>query len=132
MAQNGFQSFVARLLGSSSGPNQPLNVDGEGNLLVSSGGNSSALQVTAAAVIKATPGRLAKITVVAPGTTSGALTVNDCATTGAASAANQIVSIPFGSLTAGQVIALDWPCQVGIVVSAVPGGGSPQYSISFD
>src|SRR6185437_5142804 len=91
-----------------------LVVGNDGNLATQDGGSSSSLNVTAAKVIKATAGRLRRITVSDPGTTSGALTVNDCATTGAAAAANQIVSIPFGSLTAGQVINLDWPCAVGI------------------
>jgi hypothetical protein len=177
------------------------------------GGVSAALDVTAAGVIKAEPGICCLVCVTAPGTTSGAITINDSnalvtaqtitgitqaanavvtlSTGGAAnpfavgnsiafasvggmtqingvaglvtaiggvttawtvtttinssaftawssggtaasfSVANQIASIPFGSLTAGQVIALNWPCAAGILVSAVPGSGSPIYSISF-
>lgn len=91
----------------------------------------SKLNITAAVVVKAAPGRLCKIIVSAPGTTSGALTLNDCTTTGAAAAANQIISIPFANLTAGQVISLDIPCKNGIVVSAVPGGGSPVYAVAY-
>lgn len=92
----------------------------------------SKLNITAAVVVKATGGHLGKIVVSAPGTTSGALTLNDCATTGAAAAANQILSIPFADLTAGQVIDLSgFPFKTGLVVSAVPGGGSPVYSVSF-
>ena len=87
--------------------------------------------MTAAAVIKASPGVLHKIVVIAPGTTSGALTINDLAATSGGAAANQIISIAYGSLTAGQVITLDWPCATGIAVTAVPGGGSPQYAISY-
>lgn len=94
------------------------------------GGISRALNVTAATVIKANPGQVYRIFVSAPGTTSGALTINDAATVGAAAAANQIVSIPFGSLTAGQVITLECPCVNGIVVSAVP-GGSPVYAVTY-
>src|SRR6266481_1992237 len=41
------------------------------------GGTSRALSVTAAAVIKATPGTIYRICVSAPGTTGGALTIND-------------------------------------------------------
>lgn len=138
--------LTANVANSPSNVRVPLNVDGGGNLktvasqplyfgqanelLVQTGGLSSALNVTAAAVVKATPGKLAKIIVVIAPTTSGALTVNDAATTGAAATANQVLSIPFGSLTAGQVIDLEWPCGVGIVISAV-GGGTPQYSVSF-
>ena len=108
----------------------PLKTDGTQNLLVNGGGKSSALNVTAAAVIKATPGRLNKfIVVVAPGT-SGTLTFNDCATVGAAATANQIYSIAYTAATAGLVVTLDWPCLVGIVISAV-GGGTPQYSVSY-
>lgn len=116
------------------GPNgfTPLNVDTEGNLITTSGGTNTALNVTAAKVIKAAPGRIAKIVVTVPGTTSGALVINDCLTVAAAAAANQVVSIAFGSMSIGQVIALDFPCLTGIVVSAVPGAGSPIYSISYD
>ena len=76
------------------------------------GGASAARQVNAATVIKGAPGILVRIVVI----TAGSITVNDAATTGAASAANQIFS---GSVSAGQVIELDWPCGTGIVVSAV-------------
>lgn len=109
----------------------PLHVDAAGDLLTSPGGASAVYNVTAAAVIKASPGRLCKIVVIAPGTTSGALTINNLTTTTGGAAANEIISIAYGSLTAGQVITLDWPCSVGIAVTAVPGGGSPQYNISF-
>ena len=84
--------------------------------------------VAAPAVIKATPGRLAKITVqVAP--SAGNLIANDCATTGAAAIGNQILEVAFGALTEGQVITLDWPCNTGIVISSVGTGGV--YSVSY-
>jgi len=102
-----------------------------GDLVVTSGGQKSTLNVTAAAVIKATPGVLHKIIVIAPGTTSGSLVINDLAATSGSAAGNTILSVAFGSLTAGQVITLDWPCATGIAVTGVPGGGSPIYSISF-
>lgn len=95
------------------------------------GGTTSKLNITAAAVVKAGPGRLARIVVVAPGTTGGALTINDCLTVAAAAASNEILSIGFAGLTAGQVIDLEFPCLVGIVVSAVPSAGSPVFSISY-
>lgn len=106
-----------------------LAADANGALTVTDGGLKSVLDVTAAAVIKASPGRLAKIMIVAPGT-GGVLTINDCASVGAAATANEILTIAFGSLTVGQVIEFDWPCAVGIVVSAVPSGGS-QISVSY-
>lgn len=90
------------------------------------GGNATTLNITAAAVIKATPGTIYRIAVIAAGS-AGVLTLNDVATTGAAAAGNAIVSIPFGSLVG--VITLDWPCATGIVVSAVTTGGV--FSISF-
>lgn len=108
-----------------------LKLDTEGNLVISGGGTKSALNQTAAGVIKATPGRLAKIVIVAGGTSSGAFTFNDCATTGAAAAANEIFTVAEGAAV-GTVYSLDWPCLVGIVLSAVPGSGSPICSVSFD
>lgn len=108
-----------------------LKTDANGRLLtVNAAAESSALNVTAAAVIKATPGTLGKfIVVTAPGT-SGALTFNDCASVGAATTANEVYSIAYTAATAGLVVNIDFPCAVGIVVSAV-GGGTPQYSVSY-
>ena len=101
-------------------------------LLVSRGGATPKLNVTAAAVIKATPGRVGKIIVVAPGSTSGAFTLNDCATTGAATAANTVWTLAYNATAnvAGASFELDFPVAVGLVVSAVP-AGSPQLSISY-
>jgi hypothetical protein len=92
------------------------------------GGNRTTLNVTAAQVIKAAPATLYRITVIAPGT-SGALTVNDATSVGSATATNEILSVPFGSLVAGQVITLEWPANTGITVSAVPTGGA--FSVSY-
>jgi hypothetical protein len=109
----------------------PLSVDAEGTLLSSAGGLSSKLNLTAASVIKAAPGRIAKLIIVSGGTASdGAFTLNDCATIGAATAANEIISIAAGE-TAGTIIDLQWPCEVGIVLSAVPSAGSPILAMSF-
>jgi hypothetical protein len=101
--------------------------------MTTSGGLSSALNVTAATVIKASPGRLIRLVILTPGTTSGAWTFNDTTTVGGAAAANAIFSMAFGSTAnvAGAVIYLDFPCQNGIVLSAVPGGGSPVAAISY-
>lgn len=76
---------------------------------------SDTLNVTVPTVIKAAAGRLVSVSVVVAGTADG--TVNDCATTGAAAAANQ-----FGALPAFVgVNTFNWPCGTGIVV--VPGTG---------
>ena len=124
------QSPLAFTAVNPSGATQPGRLDKVNNLMVSAGGVSSALHLTAAGVIKATAGRLCKIVIVAGGTTSGSFTFNDCTTTGAATVNNTILSIPFGG-TAGTVYTVDWPCANGIVLSAVPGAGSPIVSVSF-
>ena len=97
------------------------------------GGTTPVYGVTAPAVIKAANGRLARIIIIAPGSTSGGWTFNDCATLAAANAANTIWTLAYnGALNvAGQVINLDWPFTTGLVVSAVPGGGSPLMNVSF-
>jgi hypothetical protein len=85
------------------------------------GGVSVAINLTSAQVVKATPGICAKISCIV----GGSLTLNDCTTTGAAAAANEIYS---GTLTAGQVVPLNWPCALGICVSQIT---SAQVSIAF-
>lgn len=49
------------------------------------------LNITAATVLKVGPGRLVKLVVITAG---AAGTVNDCATTGAAAAANELCALP--------------------------------------
>lgn len=79
--------------------------------------------IAAAANLLTGSGTLVSIIVVAPGS-AGSLTLNDCATTGAAAAGNQILSVAFGDLTAGQVITVFYPYKTGLTVSAVTTGGS--------
>jgi len=97
-------------------------------------GRASALNLTSAAVIKASPGRLRKLVIIAPGSGSGAFQFNDCLTTGTAAAANLVWSLPYNSSlnVAGAIIPVDLPFLVGIVLSAVPGAGSPICAVSFD
>lgn len=85
------------------------------------GGILAALQVTAAQVLSASSGILCNVVC----QVAGSITLNDCATTGSASIANQIWT---GSMTVGQVLPLYWPCSTGIVVSSVVTG---TFSISF-
>jgi hypothetical protein len=92
------------------------------------GGMYAALNITAAAVIKAGPGLCIRVVPVIVGS-GGALTINDVLTVGGAATANQIISIPNTSMTAGVPLFLEWPCGTGIVVSAVTTGG--QFSLSF-
>ena len=84
-------------------------------------GSSSALNLTAAQVVKAAPGILNKISCIV----AGSITINDLAVNSGAGAANEIWS---GSLTAGQVLELDWPCITGITVSSVT---SAQLCLAF-
>lgn len=93
------------------------------------GGNKSSLNISAAAVVKATNGIVFTITTSTAGT-AGDLVLNDVATVAGAAATNQIISIPFGTLTAGSVVTLKWPCATGITISAVPTGwvGAVSYS----
>ena len=86
-------------------------------------GTSNKYNITAATVVKATPGRLIRVSVVVAGSAAG--TANDCITTGAAAVGNQICSIP---ATAADVIILEWPCTTGIVI--VPGTGQT-LAVSF-
>lgn len=111
----------------------PQRLDSAGNLRTVSGGLSSSLNITAAAVVKASAGRVVRIVVIAPGSTSGAFTVNDCATVGAATASNVVWTLPYNGAAnvAGAVFTLDFPVANGLVVSAVPGGGSPILAISY-
>ena len=89
------------------------------------GGSQTKLNNTAANVVKASKGRVARVTIVAPGATSGAFTLNDTTTTGGAGAGNLIWTLPVASTlnVAGAVFDLDWPCTNGIVLSAVTLGG---------
>jgi hypothetical protein len=93
-------------------------------------GTKNALGVTAAAVIKAGAGRVSKISVLGVVGTGGALTINDCAAVADAAVGNQVFTTA-GTVAVGTVIALDFPCVTGIVVSAVPTGGTPRFAISY-
>jgi hypothetical protein len=131
MGQNPIASVL--YLKSPSGALIQAQGDANGFLLtLPGGGENSALNQTAAAAIKVGAGRLAKIVVIAPGSGSGALTLNDCATTGAATTANELFTLGFAGLSAGQIISLDIPFTIGLVISAVPGAGAPQYNVFYD
>ena len=101
---------------------------GTNSLMTTNGGNQQTYNVAAAAVIKTGAGRVAKI-IVQTAPSAGNLTVNDCATTGAAAIGNQIISLAFGNLTIGTQIFLDWPLDFGLVISSVGTGGV--YAVSY-
>jgi hypothetical protein len=123
MPQNPTGAYVAK---NSSNTLVPLNVDDSGNLRVATATEEapaqSRLNITVATVVKATPGTIIQLNVVVAGSTTG--TVNDCATTGAVAAANEIAVLPD---TVGTVVQ-NWPCTTGIVVT--PGTGQT-LSIAF-
>lgn len=97
-------------------------------------GINTALNLTAAQNIKVGTGRTISLFIIAPGTTSGAWTFNDCATTGAAAASNQVFSIPYNHAAnlAGNTFSVNFPFKVGITLSAVPGSGSPIATLVYD
>jgi hypothetical protein len=102
----------------------PTEVGYGGDLAVSPGGLDSVLNITAATLVKATPGRLAQISVLVVGTTVGS--ANDAATVAGAATANQIGVIPEAVTTSPLVF--NWPCTAGIVVT--PGTGQT-LAVSF-
>lgn len=75
------------------------------------GGNSSKLGVTAATVVKASPGTVYNVNVVVAGSAVGS--VNDCTTTGAVAASNQIATIPEA---VGNYAIGPFPAFAGIVI----------------
>ena len=108
-------------------PAPPIIVEPD-TVAVTVGGIHSALNLTSATVVKATPGRLGRLIIIGRGH-SGAFVLNDCATIDTATAGNTVLVIPHG-LVAGSVVAVDWPCAVGIVLSAVP-NGNPIIAVSY-
>ena len=82
---------------------------------VDASGAAVVYNVTAATVIKASPGRMVRVDVIVAGSSAGS--VNDCTTTAAAAVGNQLAVIP----NAVGPLLFDWPCKVGVVV--VPGTG---------
>jgi hypothetical protein len=125
MPQNALLAEIA----TKGGTRANLGVDAVGNTLVTSGGVSSALNQSAAGVIKASPGRLCKITIITAGTAGSSWQFNDCTTTTAAAAANVIFEAP-DTAAIGSVFTLDWPCAAGIVLSVVPTTGVCAVSFS--
>jgi hypothetical protein len=100
--------MTAPLANNGETPKVPLGVD---NIP----GAQTALNITAATVIQASPGRLARIHVIVAGSAVGS--ASDAAAVADVAAGNQIATIPN---TVG-VYDVDWPCLSGIVVT--PGTG---------
>lgn len=111
-------------------PQNPTNgTISVGSQIVANGLNSS-LNISAAKVIKVGAGRVVRISVLGVVGTGGAMTLNDCATTAAAATTNQIYT-SVGTIAVGSIITLDFPFATGLVVSAVPTGGTPLFAISY-
>ena len=85
------------------------------NRVISQTGTQATLNITAATVIKAAPGVIARFNVIVAGSAAGA--IHDCTTTGAAATANKIVVLPN---TVG-TYAVEFVTTNGITV--VPGTG---------
>lgn len=85
-------------------------------------GNATALDISAATVIKAAPGVAVMAQVITAGTTAG--TVNDTTATKSAAVTNQVAALP----NVVGAVPINMPCATGIVV--VPGSGQV-ISLSF-
>ena len=132
MAQSPWGSYVARKLLSTA--LAPLFLDGTSKgLVTAAGGTLSALNLGAATLIFAGPARACRISIIAPGSGSGAFILNDAASIAAATAANQVWSMAYNASAnvGGNVITLDFPVVNGLVLSAVPGAGTPLVAISY-
>ena len=98
-----------------------LAVDAAGTQILTTGGLSSALNLTAGQhVVKASAGRVCRLNVTTPGT-AGTLAVNDAAALDQANASNLVFSI--AGTAAELPDGLQFPCANGIVVT-VPTGGT--------
>jgi hypothetical protein len=115
------QNALSATIGVSSGKGAPTQIDATGNIMVGKG-LKSAFNVTAATVVKATPGRLAKISVLVAGAVGAAY---DSITTSGNTAANEVFVIP---ATVG-VYDIDVPCLTGIVIA--PGAAQVCY-VTYD
>lgn len=117
------QSPIGAYVASAGGRLVPLQTDTQGSLKTASGGSSVIYNLTAATVVKATPGRCVTVSVIVAGSAAG--TANDVTNTAGAAVANQFGTIPN---TVG-IYKFDWPCLSGIVV--VPGTGQT-VSVAFN
>lgn len=117
------QSPLGAYVATGNGKLVPLQTDSQGVLRVSGGGISVVYNLTAATVVKATPGRCVTVSVIVAGSAAG--TANDVTNTAGAVVANQFGTIPN---TVG-VYKFEWPCLSGIVI--VPGTGQT-VSVAFN
>jgi hypothetical protein len=118
MPQNAIPVTAAR---NPSNAQAAESLDAVGNLLVTDGGLHSSLDITTVTVVKSSPGRLCRVSVLVAGA-AGA--VYDATSTSGNTAADEVWVIP---ATVG-IYTLNWPCLAGIVVSP---GASQVVSVSY-
>lgn len=82
-----------------------------GNVTVVPPTLTPALNITASTALKASAGTIAVVNVAVAGSAAGA--VHDCATVGAASAANKIADLTDANTG---TYTLNWPCATGITI----------------
>ena len=123
MPQNANAVTIAKVAG---GGQSQVTLDGQGSLPVQGGGNSSSLNVTSSVVVKATPGRVRKLSVQTAVASGGSISICDATTVSGGTSGTQIYS---GAPAGGTVVPLDWPMTNGIVAIVVSGG---QAAISYD
>lgn len=101
----------------------PINQNGA---LITGQGTKTYLNITATTLVKATSGRVAQVSVIAPSTAgSQPAGVADKASTSGVSVANLIAKVPDVVGTYN----IDMPCANGIVL--VPGGAGQILAISY-
>jgi hypothetical protein len=91
----------------------PINQNGA---LITGQGTKTFFNITANTLVKASRGRVARISVIVAGSGNGS--VHDAATIGAAGATNNLAAIPFAAIG---ILNIDMPVSNGIVVK--PGTG---------
>lgn len=92
------------------------SLDGQATSLLTGQGLLSKLNVTTASVVKTGAGRVVRVLSIS----ATSFTLNDCLTTSAAAASNEVYTS--GTIAAGAIITLDFPLTTGLVVSAIAGG----------
>ena len=132
MPQNPLAATIAK---TPAGAQATGRFDVGGNLMVSTGGLLTMLNITAPTLIKVGAGRVGRILVSFSAIpTGGALTLNDVATIGGAAAANQLISFEGSLLNSSgvQSLTIDFAYFNGLVISALPTGATNlQLAVSY-
>lgn len=116
------QNSLAIPFQNQAGAIAPGHLDAQGESVLVANGLSTALNITAAKVVKTGAGRCVRLIIINAGS-AGSWTLNDCATTGAAAAANELFTVAQANAAAGSVFTIDAPVSTGLTVSAVATGG---------